>query len=197
MKIFELSGKVRTGRSKAAVKSLRNNGEIPCVLYGNKVENVHFSVTDRDVKGLIYTPNSYIVSISIDGNKHLSVLKDIQFHPVTDKILHIDFLAADESSPVTIHVPIAIEGVSEGVKAGGKLMVPTRKLCIKGMMKDLPDSLPIDISELKLGKSIMAGELQYPNIQILTQKSAIVCSVKTTRAALGALAAAAAASKKK
>ena len=193
MKNFELSGNVRTALSKAAVKSLRNNDEIPCVLYGNRMENIHFSVTNRDVKGLIYTPSSFIVAITIDNKRHLAVLQEIQFHPVTDQVLHLDFLAADESSPVTIQIPVALEGIAEGVKAGGKLMIPTRKLCVKGLIKDLPDSLPIDISALKLGKSIMASELHYPNIQIMTPKNTIVCSVKTTRAALGAIAAAAAA----
>jgi len=193
MKIFELSGNVRTALSKAAVKSLRNHDEIPCVLYGNGVENVHFSVSNRDVKGLIYTPSSFIVSILIGDKNHLAVLQEIQFHPVTDQVLHLDFLAADESSPVTIQIPVALDGVSEGVKAGGKLMITTRKLNVKGLIKDLPDSLSIDITGLKLGKSIMASELHYPNIQIMTPKNTIVCSVKTTRAAMGAIAAAAAA----
>ena len=193
MKIYELSGLVRTKGSKAAVKSLRKNGEIPCVLYGNGMENIHFSVTERDVKGLIYTPNTYIVAIIVEGKKHLSVLHEIQFHPVTDQVLHLDFLAADESSPVAIHIPVKLEGVAEGVKAGGKLMIPTRKLYVKGLIKYLPDTLPIDISSLKLGKTIMAGELQFENIQIVTPKNTIVCTVKTTRAALGAIAAAAAA----
>jgi large subunit ribosomal protein L25 len=191
MKIFEISGNVRTQLSKAAVKSLRKNGEIPCVLYGNNVENIHFSVTDRDVKNLIYTPNSYIVSITVNDKKQLAVLHEIQFHPVTDKVIHLDFLAADESQPVMIDVPVVIEGVSEGVKAGGRLIVSTRKLSVKGLIKDLPDTLPVNINDLKLGKAIMSSDLKYPNIQIVAQKDTIICAVKMTRAALGATAAAA------
>ena len=186
MKIFELSGNVRTTLTKAAVKSLRKNGEVPCVLYGNHVENIHFCVSVRDVKGLIYTPNSHIVSVNIDGKNHLAVLHQMQFHPVTDEVLHLDFLAADESSPVTIDIPIIIEGNSEGVKAGGKLVINARKLCVKGLIKDLPDTLPLDITDLKLGKTVVVSDLSYPNIKIVTPKNTIICAVKTTRAALGA-----------
>ena len=191
MKIFELSGTLRTNLTKAAVKSLRKNGQVPCVLYGNKLENIHFCVSVSDIKGLIYTPNAYIVDITIDGKKHLTILHDMQFHPVTDEILHIDFLSADESHPVTIHIPVVIEGVSEGVKAGGKLTVSTRKLCVKGLIKDLPDTLPVNISDLKLGKAIVAGDLTFPDIRMITPKNTIICAVKMTRAALGAAAAAA------
>ena len=186
MKFFEIGGYVRTQLSKAAVKSLRKNGEVPCVLYGNSVENIHFSVTARSIKDLIYTPDSYIVAITIEGKKYLSVLHEIQFHPVTDQVLHLDFLAADESHPVMIAVPVVIEGVSEGVKAGGKLIVSSRKLQVKGLIKDLPDTLTVDINDLKLGKAILAGDLQYPNIQIVSPKDTIICAVKMTRAALGA-----------
>ena len=197
MKIFELSGNVRTSLSKAAVKSLRNNGEVPCVMYGNNTGNIHFSVTARDIKDLIYTPNSYIVAITIDGKTHLATLHEIQFHPVTDQVIHLDFLASSESAPVTIHVPVVIEGVSEGVKAGGKLIVSSRKLLVKGLIKDLPDSIPVDISNLKLGKTIVAGDLVFPNVEVVTKKDTIICAVKMTRAALGAAAAAKAAADKK
>jgi len=197
MKIFELSGNVRTSLSKAAVKSLRKNGEVPCVMYGNDTENIHFSVTARDIKDLIYTPNSYIVAITVDGKKHLAILHEIQFHPVSDQALHLYFLYADESTPVTIPVPVAIEGVAEGVKAGGKLIVSSRKLLVKGLIQDLPDTLPVNISDLKLGKAIVAGDLSFPNIQIVNKKDTIICAVKMTRAALGAAAAAKAAAEKK
>lgn len=192
MKIFELNGNVRTDLTKAAVKSLRKNGQVPCVLYGNNVENVHFSVSVRELKGLLYTPQSYIVSIVIEGASHLAVLHECQFHPVTDEVLHLDFLAANQVTPITISVPVVIEGVSEGVKAGGKLIVSARKLTVRGLIKDLPDTLPVDINDLKLGKTILAGDLAYPNIQIMSKKDTIICAVKMTRAAIGAAAAAAA-----
>ena len=192
MKIYELNGYLRTDLTKAAVKSLRKNGQVPCVIYGNGIENVHFYVAAREIKDLIYTPNSYIVAVTIEGKKQLAIMHDIQFHPVTDEVRHIDFLAADESRPVTIQIPVVIEGVSEGVKAGGKLIVNSRKLQVKGLIKDLPDTLPVNISDLKLGKTIVVGDLHYPGIQILSSKSTIICAVKMTRAALGAATASAA-----
>ena len=196
MKVFELNGVTRANISKAATKQLRNSGLVPCVLYGNKVENIHFSVVARDLQDLIYTPNAYIVAISIDGKKHLATLHAGQYHPMSDEVLHLDFLSATEKTPVTIQIPIAIEGVSEGVKAGGKLIINARKLIVKGLMKDLPDTLAVSINDLKLGKTITVGELSYPNVQIMMPKSSIVCAVRMTRAALGAAAAAAAASGK-
>ncbi|MCL2739046.1 MAG: 50S ribosomal protein L25 [Bacteroidales bacterium] len=195
MKIFELNGVLRPSLTKASVKSLRKNGQVPCVLYGNKQENIHFSVSARELKDLIFTPQVYIVSIIVGGKKHLAILHEGQYHPMTDEVLHLDFLAADEAHPVSIAIPIAIEGVSEGVKSGGKLIINTRKIQVKGLIKDLPDTLPVNIGELKLGKNIVAGDLEYPKIQVVTSKSTIVCTVKMTRAALGAAAAAAAAGK--
>jgi ribosomal protein L25, Ctc-form len=195
MKVFELNGVTRASISKAATKQLRNDGLVPCVLYGNKVENIHFSVVSRELKDLIYTPHAYIVSLNIDGKKYLATLHAGQYHPLSDEVLHLDFLSATEDAPVTIHIPIAIEGVSEGVKAGGKLIISTRKLAVKGLIKDLPDTLAVSINDLKLGKTITVGDLSYPNLQIVTPKTAIVCAVKMTRAALGAAAAAAAAGK--
>ena len=192
MKIFELNGVVRPSLSKASVKSLRKNGQVPCVLYGNKQENIHFSVYARELKNLIFTPHVYIVSLAIGGKRHIATLHEGQYHPVTDEVLHLDFLVANEADPVTIAIPIVIEGTSEGVKAGGKLIINTRKIQVKGLIKDLPDTLPVNINELKLGKTIIAGDLAYPNIQVITPKSTIVCAVKMTRAALGAAAAAAA-----
>jgi len=191
MKIFELNGVVRPSLTKASVKSLRKNGQVPCVLYGNKQEIIHFSVSARVLKDLIFTPHVSVVSITVDGKKHLAVLHQGQYHPLTDEVLHLDFLVADEAHPVTIAIPIVIEGVSEGVKAGGKLIVNARKIQVRGLIKDLPDTLPVNINDLKLGKTIVAGDLSYPNIQVITAKSTIVCTVKMTRAALGAAAAAA------
>jgi len=195
MKVFELNGVTRANISKAATKQLRNSGLVPCVLYGNKVENIHFSVVSRELRDLLYTPNVYIVSLNIEGKKHLATLHQGQYHPLSDEVLHLDFLAATEDVPVAIQIPIAIEGVSEGVKAGGKLIVSTRKLAVKGLIKHLPDTLAVSINDLKLGKTITVGDLSYPNLQIVTPKTAIVCAVKMTRAAIGAAAAAAATTK--
>ncbi len=192
MKQFEINARERSNFTKAAVKQLRKEGLVPCVLYGNNQENVHFSVSQKDLKDLIYTPNSYIISLNIEGKKQLCILHEAQFHPVTDSILHLDFLTIDPAKPVSIHVPISVPGNSEGVRQGGKLQILNRKLLVRANMKDLPDTLDIDITNLLLGKAITAGELKYDNVQILSPKSTIICMVKMTRASTSASASAAA-----
>lgn len=159
---------------------------VPCVLYGNKKENEHFTVVEKDLKNLIYTPSSYIVALSIEGSKQLCVLHEAQYHPVTDKILHLDFLAVNPSEPVTIHIPVVVTGTSEGVRQGGKLQVVARKLLVKGKMENLPDTIDIDITDLPLGKTIVAGDLKYDGIQIISPKTTMICMVKMTRAATAA-----------
>jgi len=189
MKTIKLNGAPRTVSNKQAIKTLRRNGMVPCVLYGPGVENQLFSVNAKDLLLLTDTPNSYIVDLQIDGKNYKSILHAIQYHPVTDEPLHVDFLSVSNDKPVSINVPIIITGNSEGVRQGGKLAVSARKLRISAMLKDLPDSVTIDISTLGIGKNITAGDLKYENIQIITPKSTIICSVKMTRAALGTTAA--------
>jgi large subunit ribosomal protein L25 len=196
MKTIELKGVGRKSLTKAAVKQLRNNAEVPCVLYGEKGENVHFAVTERDLKDLVYTPNAYLVRLDIDGNQYIAVMREIQFHPVTDRILHIDFYPVQEDRPVAIDVPVVIFGNSEGVRQGGKLRLVNRRLKVSALPKYLPDSLNVDITNLALGKNIVVGDLKFDNINILNPKVTIICSVKMTRAAIGAAAAAVAADKK-
>ena len=188
MQQITLKGTNREIGNKALVKAVRRDNLVPCVYYGNGVENTVFSVALKDLETILNTPNSYIIEIDIEGKKQLAVLQAVQFHPVTDKPLHVDFLAIQEDKPVTINIPVVIRGNSIGVRQGGKLMVSTRKLKVSGMMKDLPDTLPVDITELNLGKQIVAGDLHYDNIQIMSPKATIVCSVKMTRAAASAAA---------
>lgn len=196
MKTIKLTGIAREISNKQAVKTLRREERVPCILYGEGVENnVIFSVDKKELGQIIYTPNAYIIELEIDGKQYLATFHMSQYHPVTDEPLHVDFLAIAKGKPVTISVPVAIVGNSEGVRQGGKLMQSTRKLKISAQLEDLPDTLPVDITNLKLGKTIVAGELQYDKIQILTPKSTIICAVKMTRAAIGAAAAAAAANK--
>jgi large subunit ribosomal protein L25 len=185
MKTINLKGVGRTSITKAAVKKLRREDRVPCVLYGDGGKNVHFSVGSRDLKGLVYTPNVYLVKLDVDGTAHTAVMREIQFHPVTDQILHIDFYPVREDRPVAIEVPVAISGNSEGVRQGGKLQVVNRRLKVSALPEHLPDVLNIDVTNLALGKSIVVGDLQYENVQILNPKVAIICAVKTTRAALG------------
>ena len=183
MKHSELKGVLREVGTKATEKSIRKQGLVPCNIYGSGIQNVLFTVSAKDLKALTHTPNSYIVDLGLDnGQKFTAVLHEVQWHPVTDEALHVDFLAVTEDKPVVINVPVVITGHSEGVKLGGKLLVSTRKLRVSALMKDLPDSLEVDITELKIGKQIVAGDLHYDNISIVSPKATIICSVRATRA---------------
>ena len=190
MKTFELKGTVRTDLGKKASKAERVAENVPCVLYGGK-ENIHFTTTISDIRKLIYTPEVYIVNLDIDGKKTKSIMKALQFHPVSDKVLHIDFLQVTETRPVTVELPVKLEGLAEGVKAGGKLSLEVRKLKVKGLYTKIPENIVIDVTELALGKSIQVGKVSVANLEILNNKNAVVAQVKLTRAARGAAATAA------
>lgn len=196
MQKIQLKGTAREIGTKQSLKQLRKNEEVPCVIYGPGVENVNFSLNEKELKAITHTPKSYIIEIEVNGTKHLCVYHQAQFHPVTDETLHVDFLAVSEARPVVIDIPLNIYGNSEGVKQGGKLMVSSRKLKISAPLDKLPDELPIDITTLQLGKTIIAGDLSYDGLQIVSPRNTIICQVKMTRAALGAAAAAAAAARK-
>lgn len=185
MKTITLVGQTKTAVGKKSAQRLRKNGEVPCILYGNG-ENVTFTVTDEALQPIVYTPNSFIVELDIDGKKENCVMREIQFHPVSDDILHIDFYRVDPSKPVTIDVPVRIVGSSDGVKQGGKMQQLTRKVKVSALAKDLPDFITVDITTLGLGKSIMVGEISAENCTILTPKTTVICAVKMTRAAMGA-----------
>ncbi|MGN1218885.1 MAG: 50S ribosomal protein L25/general stress protein Ctc [Phocaeicola sp.] len=201
MKSIEIKGSLRTETGKKATRELRKSNSVPCVLYGiNKDENgnqvaTHFTVTNDGLRNLVYTPHIYVVDLNIDGKIVTAIMKDIQFHPVTDKILHVDFLQIDESNPIVMEVPVKLEGLAEGVKAGGKLALQVRKLKVKALYNAIPERLIVDVTNLGLGKTIKVGELNYEGLQILNAKEAVVCAVKLTRAARGAQAAAASAKK--
>ena len=182
MKTFELKGTLRDNLGKKGSKQVRKNEEVPCVMYGNGVESIHFSITERELQAVIYTPNVYLLKLDLDGKQYTAVMRDIQFHPVTDKPLHVDFMNVVEDKPVVIELPVVLTGNSEGVKQGGKLQLITRKVKVSAMMNDLLDNLTVDVSHLGLGKTIYVRELNYPNIKILTPGGVTVCRVKATRA---------------
>ncbi len=184
MKSFELNGSSRTGVGKKLAKAIRKENAIPCVMYGVS-DNVIFTVTESDVRKLIYTPEIFEVHLTIDGKKTVAVMKDLQFHPVTDKVLHIDFLEVSDKKPITFAVPVKIEGLAEGVKAGGKLSLELRNLKVKALYKNIPEFLTVNVEKLGLGKTIKAGQLSYPNLEILNNKDNVVVAVKLTRAARG------------
>lgn len=189
MKTFELKGSVRSALGKKATKADRVSESVPCVLYGNG-ENVHFTATNSDLRKLIYTPEVFVVALDVDGRKCNALMKAIQFHPVSDKVLHIDFLEVTEKKPVIMEIPVKLEGLSEGVKAGGKLALQMRKLKVKGFYTDFPQAITLDVTNLTLGKTIQVGDVKVDKLELLNAKNAVVAQVKLTRAARGAAAAA-------
>ena len=193
MKSIEVKGTARTiaehsSEQSRALKALRKNNCVPCVLYGAG-DNVHFTVTNDEVRNLIYTPHIYIVDLVIDGKKVKAILKDIQFHPVKDTILHIDFFQIDELKPIIMEVPVQLEGLAEGVKPGGKLTLQMRKLKVKALYNVIPEKLTVNVAHLGLGKTVKVGELSYEGLTLLNAKEAVVCAVQLTRAARGLAAA--------
>lgn len=189
MKTYELKGTVRAELGKKATKADRAGDNVPCVLYGSG-ENTHFTATAAELRKLIYTPEVFIVDLEIDGKKCKAIMKDLQFHPVSDKVLHIDFLEVFENKPLVIEIPVKLQGLAEGVKAGGKLSLEMRKLKVKGLYKDFPETIVIDVTNLGLGKTIQVGAVKVDKLEILNAKIAVVAQVKLTRAARGAAAAA-------
>lgn len=196
MRTIDVKGTARTIAERSseqarALKAIRKNNGVPCVLYGAG-ENVHFTVTNEGLRNLVYTPHIYVVNLDIDGKVVTAIMKDIQFHPVKDTILHVDFLQINEVKPIVMEVPVQLEGLADGVKAGGKLQLQMRKLKVKALYTNIPEKLIVNVSHLGLGKAIQVKELAFENLELLNAKEAVVCAVKLTRAARGAAAAAAA-----
>ena len=190
MKTFKLEGKsreiiARSADQKRALKAMRKNDEIPAVLYGGE-KVVHFAVTNDAVRKLVYTPEIFVVELTIDGETTMAIMKEIQFHPVSDKILHMDFLAVNKEKPVEMEVPVALEGHAEGVKAGGKLTLQMRKLRVKAIYDQIPEKLVINVDNLGLGKTMQVGALHFEGLEVMNAKNAVVCAVQLTRAARGA-----------
>lgn len=182
MKHFVLKGQVREVGNKAVIKEYRKQGLVPCNIYGSGVENILFTVTEKDLKGLTDTPASYIVDLELsNGQKYNAVIHELQYHPVKDNCLHADFLAVNEEKPISIMVPITITGHAAGVRAGGKFYKLVRELKVSALMKNLPDELVINIDKLQIGKRIVAGDLKYENVNVVSPKGTIICTVKSSR----------------
>lgn len=189
MKTFKLEGTLRNDLGKKATKAYRKEEVIPAVIYGGATtEAIHFSVPASAVRKLIYTSDIFLVDLSIDGKDYKAILKDLQFHPVSDEVLHLDFLQVFAEKPITIEVPVVLEGLAEGVKAGGKLSLDMRYLKVKALYDNVPEKLTINVSDLALGKSVQVGALNFDNLELLNAKNAVVCRVQLTRAARGAMA---------
>jgi len=181
MKTVSMSGSLRENVGKKDAKKQRKEGKVPCVLYGGE-EQIHFAIPERDFKDVIFTPFSYIIELNIAGKKYRAVLKDAQYHPVSDKILHVDFLQIFDDKPVAISVPLNLKGVSKGVLRGGRLIRKYRKLFIKALPKDLPDEILVDITPLGINDSRKVMELKQANIEFLDPPTSIVVAVKSARA---------------
>ncbi|MDE6093243.1 MAG: 50S ribosomal protein L25 [Muribaculaceae bacterium] len=216
METFKLQAQPRTDLGKKAAKALRAEGKIPVVLNGNDVVELPFKgelkageklieigdgkgiittdlvVSVDDIRKLVYSPDIFAVEIDYNGGKKMAVLKDIQFHPVKDTILHMDFLEVNDTKPVVIEVPVKLEGHAEGVKAGGKLQLTMKKLKVRAIYTNVPERLVINVDNLGLGKTMQVGELSFEGLELVNAKNAVVCAVQLTRAARGAPAAAAA-----
>ena len=182
MQHFELKGQTRKVGNKAVLKAFRREGLVPCNLYGLGMDNILFTVNAKELKALTDTPKSFIVDIVLDGGKpQTAVLHELQWHPVTDACLHVDFLAVNEQKPIAISVPLVISGHAKGVQQGGKFYQNARSLRVSALMKDLPDEVTVDITDLGLDKRIKAGDIQLKNVAVVSDKDTIICGVKTTR----------------
>ena len=215
MKTFALTAAPRTNLGKKATKALRAEGKIPAVINGGEVVTLPYEgalkegqkvveiaenksantkkaiittdvvINKEDVRKLIYTPEIFVIDLTVNGETKKAVLKDIQFHPVTDEILHIDFLEVSENKPVVMEVPVALEGHAEGVKAGGKLTLSMKKLKVKAIYNAIPEKIVVNIDNIKLGQSLKVGALHYEGLDLINSKNAVVCAVQLTRAARG------------
>ncbi len=180
MKTLEIKGTFRKELGKKSSKIARKEGNVPCVIYG-KEQNIHFQVHENSFKNLVYTPDAHIVKLDLEGKEYKVVLQDIQFHPVTDKIFHVDFIEIFDDKPIVISLPIKITGDSVGVKAGGKLRIKKRHLKVKGNANDIPEFLLIDITDVKIHHSVKVGDLSYDKIELIDPKITTVLSVATSR----------------
>lgn len=183
MKSLAISVKKRENVGKANSKALRNQGKVPCVLYGGE-KQVCFYTHENDVRKLVYSPDIFLVNLDIDGTKTSCIMQDIQFHPVTDKILHIDFLEVFEDKEVTVNIPVVLKGIALGVRNGGNLFFRRNKIITRAIPSNLPDSIEIDISELTIGDFIYIKDLKSDKYMFLAPDNSVVVGVKTARAAI-------------
>lgn len=195
MKEINVTGQKRSDLGKKATKQLRKEGLVPCNLYGEaKDENgkpkaLAFAVPMTDLRKLVYTPHIYVVNLVIDGEDHPAIMKELQFHPVTDALLHIDFFEIHEDKPITIGIPVKLNGLAQGVRDGGRLSLIVRKVNVTAKYQDIPETLDIDVTNMTIGKSIKVGDLKFEGLEMATSKEVVVCTIKATRKSNAAAAA--------
>ena len=194
MKEINVSGQKRNETGKKASKMMRKEGLVPCNLYGEKKgenglpEAFSFAVPFAEIRKAVYTPHVFIVNLNIDGEAHKAIIKELQFHPTTDALLHADFFEVTEQKEITVGIPVKLNGLAQGVRDGGKLNLSIRKIDVTAPYKQIPEVLDVDVTNLQLGKAIKVGELQFEGLKIATPSQVIVCSVKATRASRSAAA---------
>ena len=197
MKEINVTGQKRTALGKKASKELRKEGLVPCNLYGEATKDgkpaaMAFAVPMSELRKIVYTPHIYMINLIIDGESHTAVMKELQFHPVTDQVLHVDFYEVNDQKPITIGIPVKLNGLAQGVRDGGRINLSIRKINVTAPYQDIPEHLDIDVTSLQLGKSIKVGDLHFEGLELATPADVIVCSVKATRASRSAAAAEAA-----
>lgn len=197
MKEVEVKGQKRADIGKKAAKAMRKEGLIPCNIYGEaKDENgaplaMSIACPMSELRKIVYTPHIYVIKLVLDGEEHTAILKELQFHPVTDALLHVDFYEVNDQKPITIGIPVRLVGLAQGVRDGGRMNLSMRKLNVTAPYQQIPEHLDVDVTALKIGKSIKVGELSFEGLEIANAKEVIVCSIKMTRQAAAAAAAAA------
>lgn len=195
MKEIDVTGKKRDILGKKSAKHLRKEGLIPCNLYGEaKDENgapkaLAFTCPMNELRKIVYTPHIYVINLHIDGEAHTAILKELQFHPVTDALLHVDFYEVNDQKPITIGIPVKLTGLAQGVRDGGRMNLSIRKINVTAKYQDIPEHLDIDVTSLKIGKSIKVGDLHFEGLELATGKEVVVCSIKATRKSAAASAA--------
>ena len=195
MKEIAINGQKREATGKKASKMMRKEGLVPCNLYGEEKDEkglpkaLAFSASFAELRKAVYTPNVYVVVLNIDGKEHKAIIKELQFHPVTDALLHADFYEVSENKDITVGIPVKLNGLAQGVREGGKLNLSIRKIDVTAPYKNIPEILEIDVTNLGLGKAIKVGELSFEGITLSTPAQVVVCSVKETRASKAAAAA--------
>jgi large subunit ribosomal protein L25 len=185
MKSVVVKGQKREAVGKKESKKLRAQEIVPAVLYGGK-EPIHFAVPFSELRKLVYTPSVYLIDLDIEGQVHKAIMQDVQWHVIDEQILHIDFLSVLDDKPIKIDIPVTITGLAKGIKMGGKLNKNLRRLKVKALAKDLPDTISIDVTKLEIGQSIKVSEVDVENIELLDTKTNVIVSVNITRAAKSA-----------
>ena len=194
---INVSGQKRNAIGKKAAKEVRKEGLVPCNIYGiekdadNRPVATSFTIPFSELRKVVYTPNVYVVNINIDGTEKKAVIKELQFHPVSDALLHVDFLEINEEKPVTVGIPVKLVGHAAGVRNGGRLSLSIRQIKVRAPYTRIPEILEIDVTALEIGKSIKVGELNFEGLEFATPKEVVVCSVQMTRQARAAAIAAA------